>query len=79
METVTTFIKKQYSEETHNIYNVGESTYYNIENHRCTYGHYYNKKQFITNNLTNYITKRNSINNTENVLNIKKTFLRRIT
>ena len=40
--------------------------------------HYYNKKQFITNHLTNYITKKNSITNTENVLNIKKTFLRSI-
>ena len=28
----------------------------------------------MTNNLTNYITKRNSINNTENALNIKKGF-----
>ena len=33
---------------------------------------YYNKKQFTTNHLTNYLTKKNSITNTENVLNIKK-------
>ena len=39
--------------------------------------HYYNKKQFITNHLTNYITKKNSITNTENVSNIK-TFPRSI-
>ena len=36
--------------------------------------HYYNKKQFVTNHLTNYITTKNSITNTENVLNIRKDF-----
>ena len=71
--------KKQYTEETHNIYNTDKSKSYNIKNHRYTDDHYYNEKQFITNNLTNYITKRNSITNNENILNIKKSFLRRIT
>ena len=71
--------KKQYNEDTHNIYNIGKSKSYNTKNHRYTDDHYYNKKQLITNSLTNYITKRNSINNTENTLNVKKTFLRRIT
>ena len=36
------------------------------------------KKQFITNNLTNYITKKNSLTNTENALNTKRTFPRSI-
>ena len=37
-----------------------------------------NKKQFATNNLTNYIATGNSITNNGNVSNIKKTFLRSI-
>ena len=53
------------SEDIHNIYNIDESKSYNIKNHRYTDDHYHNKKQFITNNLTNYITKRNSITNNE--------------
>ena len=36
------------------------------------------KRQFITNNLTNYITKGNSTTNDGHVLNIKKTCLRSI-
>ena len=51
----------------HNIYNIDNNKSYNIKNHRSTDEHYYNKKQSITNNLTNYITKGNSINNAENV------------
>ena len=31
-------------------------------------------KQLITSNLTNYITKRNSITNNEHVLNVNKDF-----
>ena len=31
--------------------------------------HVYNKKHLITNNLTNYITKRNNINHSEHNLN----------
>ena len=39
--------KKQYDEETNNIYNIGKSKTFNIENHRYTDDHYYNKQQFI--------------------------------
>ena len=55
-------------------YNVDKSKPYNIKNNRYTDEHYYNKKQFIPNHLTNYITKINSITNIENVLNMKKDF-----
>ena len=74
MNTITTLLKKQYNGYIHNIYNIDKSKSYNIKNHRYTDEHYYGKKQFITNNLTNYITKINSTNNTENVLNIKRLF-----
>ena len=77
MNTITTLLTKQYNEDIHKIYNIDKSKSYNIKNHRYTGDHYY-KKQFITNNLTNYVTKRNSINNVEDLL-IVKTFLRRIT
>ena len=71
MNTITTLLKKHFNEDIHNIYNTDKSKYYNINNHRYTDDHYYNKHQFITNNLTNYITRNNSINNTENILNVK--------
>ena len=70
---------KQYNEDIHNIFNIDKSKSHNIKNHRYTGDHYYNKKQSITNNFTNYITKRNSINDTENILHVLKAFLRRIT
>ena len=63
--------KKQYIDEANNIYNVDKSKSYNIKNNRYTDEHCYNKKQFITNNLTNYVTTNNSITNTESVFNIK--------
>ena len=63
----------------HNIINIDKRNYYNINNHRYTDDHYYNnRKQVITNNLTSYITKLNSIHNTENILNVKKVFLLRV-
>ena len=64
--------KKQYNEETHNIYNIDKSKSYNIKHHRYTDEHYYHKKQFINNSIINNITKKNTINNTENILNVKK-------
>ena len=66
--------KKQYNEETNNIYNIDKSKTFNIKNNRYTDEHYYNKKQFITNNLTNFITKKNTINNNEHILNVKKDY-----
>ena len=35
--------KKQYNEETNNIYNIDKSKTFNIKNHRYTDDHYYNK------------------------------------
>ena len=64
--------KKQYNEETHNIYNIDKSKSYNIKNHRYTDDHYYDKKQFINYNIIINRTKINTINNTENVLNVEK-------
>ena len=49
--------KKQYNEETHNIYNIDKSKPYSIKNNRYTDEHYYHKKQFINNNIINNITK----------------------
>ena len=72
MNTITTLLNN--NEGIHDIYNIYKTnpiTLRTIDIQK----HYYNKKQFITSNSTNYITKGNSINNTENVLNIKKTFL----
>ena len=62
--------KKQYNEEANNIYNIDKSKSYNIKNHRYTDDYYYNKKQFINNNIINNITKKNTINNTEHILNV---------
>ena len=73
MNTITTLLKNN-NEEAHNIYNIDKSKSYNIKNHRYTEDHDFLKKETITNNLTNYITKRNSINNTENILHDKKDF-----
>ena len=55
------------------MYNIDKSKSYNIKNHRHT-DDYYNKKQFINNNIINNITKKNTINNTENILNVKRDF-----
>ena len=64
--------KKQYNEETHNIYNIDKSKTFNIKNNRFLNEQYFHKKQNINNSIINNITKKNTINNTENVLNIKK-------
>ena len=66
--------KKQYNEETHNIYNIDKSKTFNIKNNRFLNEQYFHKKQNINNSIINNITKKNTINNTENVLNIKKDF-----
>ena len=36
---------------------------------------YFNKKQTIINSITNNITNKTTINNTENVLNVKNYYL----
>jgi hypothetical protein len=66
--------KKHFNEDIQNIYNIDKSKSYNIKNHRYTDDYYYNKKQFINNNIINNITKKNTINNTEHILNVKKDF-----
>ena len=64
--------RKQYNQDftTHNIYNVDKSKSYKTNNHNFNDNTFYSKKQLITNNSTNYITKQNSMTNNENVLNI---------
>ena len=37
--------KKQHNEETHNIYNIGETKAYKFKNNRYTDEHYYNKNE----------------------------------
>ena len=37
--------KKQYNEETHNLYNIGKCNFYNMKSNRYTDEHYYSKKQ----------------------------------
>ena len=69
--------KKQYNEDIPDIYNIDKSKSHKINNHNFNDTHYHNKKQFVTNHLTNYITKQNNTTNTKNALNIK-TFLRSI-
>jgi hypothetical protein len=66
--------KKQYNEETHNIYNIDKSKTFNIKNNRFLNEQYFNKKQYINNSITNNITKKNIINNNDNVLHIKKDY-----
>ena len=68
--------RKQYNQDfsTHNIYNVDKSKKYKINNHRYNDNHIYNKKHYVTNDITNNITKKNIITNNDNILNIKKDF-----
>ena len=59
--------KKQYNEEAHNIYNINKTKTYNIKNNSYTDGHYYNKTQYVNNNITNNISKQNISSNSEHV------------
>ena len=64
--------KKQYNEETNNIYNIDKSKTFNIKNNIFLTEQYFNTKQNINNNIiNNNTTKKNTINNTENILNVK--------
>ena len=56
--------KKQYTEETHNIYNIDKSRSYNIKHNSYTDEHHYRKKQNINNSTINNITKKTLSNNT---------------
>ena len=52
--------RKQYNQDfsTHNIYNIDKSKKYKINNHRYNDNHIYNKKHYVTNDITNNITKK---------------------
>ena len=52
--------RKQYNQDfsTHNIYNIDKSKKYKINNHRYNGNHIYNKKHYVTNDITNNITKK---------------------
>ena len=67
--------RKQHNQDfsTHHIYTVDINRSYKTNNRNFNANNFYNSKQFVTHNLTNYITKRNSITNTEHVSDIKKT------
>ena len=69
MNTIT-ITKKQYNEEENNIYNIDKSKTFNIKSNRFLNEQYFHTKQNINNSIINNITKKNIINNTENVLNI---------
>ena len=64
--------KKQYDEETNNIYNIDRSKTFNIKKDRFLNGQYFHKKQNINNSIITNITKKNIINNNENALHDKK-------
>ena len=66
--------KKQYNEETNNIYNIDKIKTFNIKNNRFLNELYFHKKQNINNSIINNMTKKNNIHNTENVLNINKDY-----
>ena len=50
--------KKQYNEETNNIYNMDKSKTFNIKNNRFLTEQYSNKKQNVNNSIINNITKK---------------------
>ena len=52
--------RKQYNQDftTHNIYNIDKSKKYKINNHRYNDNHIYNKKHYVTNDITNNITQK---------------------
>ena len=63
--------KRHCNEETNNIYNLDMSKTYNIKNNRFLNEQYFHKKQNTNNSIIHSITKKNIINNNENVLNVK--------
>ena len=49
MNTIIAVSKKQYNEETHNVYNTDKHKTYIIKNNRYTDEHYYSKTQNVKN------------------------------
>ena len=66
--------KKQYNEETNNIYSIDKNKTFNIKDNRFLNEQYFHEKQNINNSIINNITKKNITNNNENVLNPKKDY-----
>ena len=66
--------KKQYNEETNKIYNIDKNKTFNIKNNIFLNEQFFHKKQHINNSIINNITKKNIINNNENVLNVKRDY-----
>ena len=66
--------KKQHNEETNNNYNIYKNKTLNIKNNKFLTEQYSNKKQKVNNSIINNITK-NTINNTGDILNVKKDYL----
>ena len=54
------FTIKQYNQDvtTHSIYNDDKSKFYKTSNRNLNNNSHYNKKQLVTNNLSNYITRK---------------------
>ena len=50
--------KKQYNEETHNIYNIDKNKTFNIKNNSFLIEQYFNKKPSINNIIINNITNK---------------------
>ena len=61
MNAIITLSKKQYNEETHNIYNIDKAKTYHTKENRYTDEHYYNKAQTINNNVTNNTRKQKTL------------------
>ena len=55
--------KKQYNEETNNIYNIDKSKTFNTKDNRSLNEPYFHKKQNINNSIINNTHKKNIINN----------------
>ena len=70
--------KKQYKEETDNIYNIDKSKTFNIKNNRFSNEQDFHKRQNINNSIINNLTKKDTINNNENVLNAKGLFVQNL-
>ena len=70
--------KKQYNEETNNIYNIDRSKTFNIKSNIFLNEQYFHKKQNIHNSIINNITKKNIINNSGDVLNVKRLFVQNL-